>query len=170
MTFWKTARPATGRGCRQCGHARRLHVPAGCVGAGDGTDGRCHCDHYLGRPRQQPEKRGVEPAVGANKYHARRCHHASVILGDHLHDSEAERARCYVLEVQQTRGEISNLRLRPKFPLVVNGVQIATYEADWSYDRAGWRVVEDRKGYRTPVYQLKKRLVFALYNVTILET
>ena len=72
-------------------------------------------------------------------------------------------------------GEIEALELQPKFPLMVNGVKVATYLADFRYRVVKGKshsltVVEDTKGVRTPVYQLKKKLVRALYDIDITET
>lgn len=57
-----------------------------------------------------------------------------------------------------------------RFPLEVNGVLVCHYVADFVYVEAGRRVVEDAKGFRTPIYKLKRRLMLALHNVEIRET
>lgn len=72
----------------------------------------------------------------------------------------------------QQAGDISDLELQPKYPLVVNGQKIADYIADFRYklNTTGAVIVEDVKGVRTPVYKLKKKLVKALYGIDILES
>jgi hypothetical protein len=71
-------------------------------------------------------------------------------------------------------GEIRNLVLQPKFPLVVNGVHIADYYADFQYEDVSSRkvIVEDFKSEATrkdKTYRLKKKLVEALYGIVIVE-
>jgi hypothetical protein len=56
------------------------------------------------------------------------------------------------------------------FPLVVNGVIVAQYRADFSYvDADGVRHVEDVKGVRTSTYRLKAKMVRAIYGIEIEE-
>ena len=84
--------------------------------------------------------------------------------------SKAEARRYGELKLAQAAGEIYGLALQPKFPLVVNGVKVATYIADFEYFTDGARrVIEDVKGVRTPVYRLKKKLTEVLHGVTITE-
>lgn len=66
---------------------------------------------------------------------------------------------------------IADLELEPRFQIVVNGCKICTYVADFRYrDTSNDRVcVEDVKGFRTPVYILKRKLTEALYGIRILE-
>lgn len=68
-------------------------------------------------------------------------------------------------------GEIADLELQPRYPLIVNGEKVATYVADFRYRvvATGSTVVEDVKGVRTPVYRMKKKLIRALYGVEIVE-
>lgn len=84
--------------------------------------------------------------------------------------SKAEARRYASLNQLQTIGEITNLRCQVPFALVVNGVKICDYVADFTYlDKAGAMVVEDVKGVATPAYKLKKKLMAALYGVDIKE-
>lgn len=71
---------------------------------------------------------------------------------------------------ESRRGVISGLRRQVSFRLVVNGVKVCRYVADFVYIRGGVRVVEDVKGFRDRVYKLKARLMLACYGVVILET
>src|SRR5690606_20173910 len=72
-------------------------------------------------------------------------------------------------------GEISNLRLQVKFPILINGVKVCTYIADFGYidlrktDVFGSavEVVEDAKGFETETFRLKKKLMKAVYGVEI---
>ncbi len=76
-----------------------------------------------------------------------------------------------VLKDRLRCGEISDLVLQPKFPIVVNGIKICTYIADFGYTEVatGDRVICDVKGVKTPVYRIKAKLVKALFGIDILE-
>ena len=82
---------------------------------------------------------------------------------------EAHRYRQLCLRVRA--GEISDLELQPRYPLVVNGVNVGTYVADFRYveTATGATVTEDFKGFRTPLFKLKAKLVRALYGVEVVE-
>lgn len=84
--------------------------------------------------------------------------------------STAEANRYFELRLMSRVGDVVDLELQPKYPLVVNGVKIGAYVADFRYKLNGVVVVEDVKGVKTPVYKLKKKLVKALYGIDILET
>lgn len=93
--------------------------------------------------------------------------------------SKHEAVRYGELKVERAAGLIRNLKLQVRYPLVINGVKIADYYADFVYDRTQdmgytWvRVVEDRKSKVTakdPVYRLKKKLMLAIYGIDIYES
>lgn len=99
-----------------------------------------------------------------SKYGARRteCAHG------HMHDSKLEARRCAELHLLERAGAISHLEQQPEYPCIVNGDKICTYRADFRYFEGDARVVEDTKGFETPDFKLKKKLVEALYpGVTI---
>jgi len=85
--------------------------------------------------------------------------------------SKAEARRYEELKLRERVGEISDLTLQPRYPLVVNGEKVGTYVGDFRYTEAATQqeTVEDVKGVATPVYRLKKKLVRAIYGVDILE-
>lgn len=85
--------------------------------------------------------------------------------------SVAEATRWRDLLLMERAGEIDQLVYQPRYPLVVEGVRVATYVADARYRvvATGEIVVEDTKGVRTPVYKLKRRLVKALYKIDVRE-
>ena len=100
-----------------------------------------------------------------SKYHA-----VKTEVDGYVFASKAEANRYSQLKLMEMAGEISYLELQPKFPIVVNGVKICTYIADFRYLYCGTnQIIEDVKGMKTPVYKLKKRLVEALYGITITE-
>lgn len=82
---------------------------------------------------------------------------------------EADRY-CTLVRAEQA-GEIAGLECQPRYPLVVNGVKIGVYVADFRYAMVDTRtlVVEDAKGVRTPVYRLKAKLMQACHGITIRE-
>lgn len=90
--------------------------------------------------------------------------------------SKREAKRYSELKLLEKAGEIEALEMQPKFPITVMGEKIATYIADFRYRlvlnkarRLTTPVVEDVKGFKTPAYRLKKKLVEALYGITITE-
>ena len=67
---------------------------------------------------------------------------------------------------------ISRLELQKAFPLIVNGVKLGKYIADFCYlDLDGREVVEDVKSEptKTAVYRIKCKLMIALYGIRIVE-
>lgn len=101
-----------------------------------------------------------------SKYNNRR-----VTVEGHAFDSLAEARRYQELCLLHVAGEITGLVIHPRFPLVVNGVPIATYEADFGYTETatGRAVVEDVKGVRTDVYRIKCKLMRACYGIEVKE-
>jgi hypothetical protein len=104
-----------------------------------------------------------------NKYAAQRCW--CDLDGGHWHASLKERQRCHTLTLEAQAGLIQQLERQPRYPLRVNGVTVADYVADFTYQRQAQRVVEDVKSVatRTPVYRLKRKLMAALYGIDIVE-
>lgn len=90
-------------------------------------------------------------------------------VGGLLFDSKAEARRYEQLLLLQRAREISDLDCQPRFDLAINGVKLGFYKGDFSYLdlRSGQRVVEDVKGVRTPIFNLKAKLVKALHGINI---
>lgn len=76
--------------------------------------------------------------------------------------SKKEAARDVELCLLMKAGAIRNLERQPKFPLIVNGQKVCVYVGDWAYFENDKRVVEDCKGFKTPTYRLKRKLLLAL--------
>lgn len=98
----------------------------------------------------------------------------------HRFASKAEERRWRELKLLEKAGEIMDLEVHPRFPLMVNGVLIGSYTADSSYNirATGEAVVEDvkaldkrtgRKPTMTEAYTLRKNLMWALYRVEVKE-
>lgn len=87
-------------------------------------------------------------------------------------DSKAEATRYNQLKLLERGREIRGLVLQPRFPIEVNGQKVCTYVGDFSYTNSytGEFFVEDTKGMKTPMYNLKKKLMKAVYNIDIIET
>jgi hypothetical protein len=85
-------------------------------------------------------------------------------------DSKGEYKRWLVLKRQWQDGEIRSLRRQVELPLKVNGVLIAVYKADFAYEDDDERVVEDFKGFETPEFNLKRKLVKAIHGIDLYLT
>jgi|TARA_Y100001938_G_C8087044_1_gene432672 hypothetical protein len=72
---------------------------------------------------------------------------------------------------------IRDLELQVPYDIVVNDVKICRYVADFRYkkesnhtitnDEYYVEVVEDAKGFETPEFKLKKKLMKAVFNIDI---
>jgi len=86
-------------------------------------------------------------------------------------DSKAE-ARYYgILKMRKLAGELDFER-QVKYDLVVNGVLIGSYIADFVLNIKGKKEVVDVKSAMTkklPVYRIKKKLMLAVYGIEIIE-
>jgi len=107
--------------------------------------------------------------------------------------SKREAKRYSELKILEKAGYITHLELQPEYQITINGAKICRYIADFRYftvrqkgktllknskgelttatmtgDKEG-QVVEDSKGFKTPIYRLKKKLVEACYPGTIIK-
>ncbi len=86
-------------------------------------------------------------------------------------DSQREYARWRELELLEHAGKIAHLRRQVRYPLnAINGEVVAWYVADFIYEQDGKLVMEDTKGFKTPLYRLKRKWIKAEYGIEILET
>lgn len=108
------------------------------------------------------------PKKRKNKYRARK-------FGGY--DSTKEHRRANQLKLMQRAGLISSLREQVKYVLVPtqrapDGSLLekeCSYHADFVYDKDGVTVVEDTKGFRTPEYIIKRKLMLAVHGIRIRE-
>lgn len=88
-------------------------------------------------------------------------------------DSLAEANRWKTLRLAEIAGRISRLARQARYKIIVNGVHVADYYADFEYlNETGQLVTEDQKSAHTrkdPVYRLKKKLVEAIYGIQVRE-
>ena len=100
-------------------------------------------------------------------------------------DSAKEARRWQELQLLERAGEIRNLKRQVPIQCAVNDYKICVYKCDFWYEeqavitrsdepgvKGGWwvSVAEDVKGFRTPTYRLKAKLVQALHGIQIRET
>ena len=90
--------------------------------------------------------------------------------------SQKEGYRYVELKYLQRLGVISDLRLQVKFELIPKMksekgkvIQPLTYIADFVYTENGKQIVEDVKGYKTQVYEIKKKLMRYFHGIEIKE-
>lgn len=85
-------------------------------------------------------------------------------------DSKKEANYYGKLKLLKQAGEIVLFEMQPKYDLLVNDVKCGFYKADFKvYWKSGLIQVVDVKGMKTPIYQLKKKLVKAIYGIIIHE-
>ena len=96
-----------------------------------------------------------------SKYNNRR-----VQIGGYVFDSKAEARRYETLAFEQAAGLITGLDVHPSFVLqpafkdsMGKKNRAITYEADFRYKRGGVEVVEDVKGARTGVFNMKLKML-----------
>lgn len=113
-----------------------------------------------------PAVKKQSPLQGVSKYHAKKTEVQGVIF-----DSKKEATRYQELLLLERAGQIVELELQPRFDLVVNNQKIGFYKGDFRYKdvETGNSIIEDVKGMKTPVYNLKRKLVKALYGIDIVE-
>ncbi len=102
-----------------------------------------------------------------NKYRAKRT-----LVDGITFASKKEAARYEVLKILEKAREIKILKLQPRYDFNVDGMYIGFYKGDFLYfdNVKKEQILEDCKGFKTPIYQLKKKLVKALYGIDIYET
>jgi hypothetical protein len=96
------------------------------------------------------------------------------IRGGQVFDSKREANRFDALKLLEANGEVRNIRRQVKYVMIVNGVRITTWKADFVYDelrKGTWtEVVEDSKGYPNDRWPMKKKLMKACHGITVRES
>lgn len=103
----------------------------------------------------------------SHKYGAR-----ATVVDNIRFPSRKEANRYAELKLLERADAVRDIRCQVRMPIEVNSVHVADYICDfvyWDTDKKA-RIWEDVKGFRTDVYKLKKKLVEALYGISILET
>jgi len=89
------------------------------------------------------------------------------IIDGHRFDSYAEADRYGQLTLLALGGQIEHLMIHPVFPIFIAGVKICDVELDFQYVQNRDFVYKDVKGYDTPLSRLKRKLVEAVYGITV---
>lgn len=119
--------------------------------------------------RALAEKQKSGTSKKKSKYHAEKCDG---------YDSKKEYYRAQQLKLWLKAGVISDLREQVVFLLIPSqtnseGVEEkpVRYKADFVYidNATGQTVVEDTKGFRTPEYIIKRKLMLMVHGITIKE-
>jgi hypothetical protein len=123
---------------------------------------------------QRPGRRVVLPAGEAAVERTRRSkfNNRKVVFGGITFDSQREFARYLELSELLERGRITQLKVHPRYSIVINQVRVCGYEPDFEYYVDGKLIVEDVKSKptRTRVYMLKRKLMRAVHGIEIQET
>jgi len=101
-----------------------------------------------------------------NKYHARKVEYDGIKF-----DSAFERNRYIQLRKMEEEGKIRNLRMQVKYEIIPkqSGERAAHYIADFVYENDNGVVVEDTKGFSTPDYILKRKLMMWVHGIKVQE-
>ncbi len=86
--------------------------------------------------------------------------------------SQREAKRAAELKLLERSGEITDLREQVEYVLIPKqtGERACKYIADFVFKEGGITVVEDCKGYRDPVYRIKRKLMLSVHAIRIRET
>ena len=92
--------------------------------------------------------------------------------------SRREDRRKQALQLLERAGDIRNLRCQVEYELIPRQTDAGgrflehpcRYVADFVYERDGQTVVEDSKGFRTPDYRIKRKLMLWVHGIRLLET
>lgn len=138
----------------------------------------------VGRYRKEVLRKLGFKQKGRSKYGA-----TKVKIDGFTFDSKKEASRYSVLKDMQEKGLISNLQRQVEFELIPAQRESSTigkkgavklgktierkcvYKADFCYtdERTGAYVVEDSKGFRTPEYKIKRKLMLFMKGIRIRE-
>lgn len=115
-----------------------------------------------------------------SKYHSRK-----ITVDGITYDSRKEYFRWQELSLLEKAGQITNLQRQVKFELIPaqylpveteKGLKeycverAVTYIADFVYWKDGQKIVEDTKGFKTPEYRIKKKMMLWVHGIQIKET
>ena len=108
----------------------------------------------------------------SNKYYSKK-----IVHDNEKFDSKKEFNRFKDLQLVERGGVISGLKRQVKFELIPSqknefGKVIerpVSYVADFVYYKNGRKIVEDVKGYKTPEYIIKRKLMLYMHGIRIYE-
>lgn len=114
--------------------------------------------------REQGQSILAQKKKPANKYNAKR-----VLLDGICFDSKAEANDYAALKLREKAGEVTDIELQRWYDLIVNGVLVARYRADFVFfDRLCCaRRIVDTKGVVTRDFRMKQKLMKACHGLEI---
>lgn len=103
-----------------------------------------------------------------SKYRAKitKIHYQGEIL---VFRSKREAQRFHELLMLREAKAISDLAIQPSWKLIVNGVKVGKYTADFYYKEGGADIYEDVKGYMTAAQKFRLKVFYALYPDVVLR-
>ena len=106
-----------------------------------------------------------------NKNTIKSKYHAKPTIIDNIRFASQKEAKYYSeLKLLVRAKEVIKFELQPKFDIIINGKKCGFYKADFKvYFSSGIIEVWDVKGFKTPVYALKKKIIEAMYSIKIIE-
>lgn len=106
-----------------------------------------------------------------SKYNAKKA-----VFNNAQYDSRKEAKRAKELYLLERAGQISGLQRQVRYTLIpsqyINGKCVergVTYVADFVYTQDGETIVEDVKGFKTPEYIIKRKLMLREHGIRIKE-
>jgi hypothetical protein len=107
-----------------------------------------------------------------NKYfpHLSKYRNRKAVVDGIVFHSQKEATYYCGLKLKIKAGLIKSFDRQLPFVVVINNKKCFTYYADFvTIDSDGNQTVIDVKGFRTPVYKLKKKIVEAYFGIVIVE-
>jgi hypothetical protein len=124
----------------------------------------------VNQKHSQPGKKAKPEKTKTEKKKPRKYRNKKVLVNGIKFDSLKEAKRYIVLKMKLLTGEITYLKLQPEFVLQEGfrkdgkWHRAIKYRADFRYRTvAGETVIEDTKGYRTEVFNIKQKLFESRY-------
>lgn len=92
-----------------------------------------------------------------------------VTVDGHRFDSKREAAYYGELKQREKAGEVFEVEMQRPFSIVINGQLVCTYKADFHFwdEKAKRRRVVDVKGFATPEFKLKAKLMRAVLGLEV---
>jgi hypothetical protein len=84
-------------------------------------------------------------------------------LDGYTFDSLAEAKRYQQLKFLLGAKAITDLKIHPRYEIIVNSLKVGYYEADFEYKDKNCIWVEDVKGFKTDLYKFKIKCFIAMY-------
>lgn len=100
-----------------------------------------------------------------NKYNSKKILYENILFA-----SKLESQRYFFLQLAKKQNAIKDFELQVPLQITINDKKICKYICDFVIiTNSDKKLYEDVKGFKTPVYRLKKKLVEANFNIKIHE-